>query len=122
MKKVGIIIGLVFLFFILCQTLVLSAELINEPSTLLFNTGLLLFGLQIFSIVVLVNETYKIFVKWFQKSEAPVEPSIEESPEETPVIKKKKRNYYRPKKKSEFPIGGTDKKEKKSNLKPKKDE
>lgn len=122
MKKVGIIIGLVFLFFIVCQTLVSSAELINEPSTLLFNTGLLLFGLQIFAIVVLVNETYKLIVKWSKKTETPVETVVEESSEETPVVKKKKRNYYKPKKKSDFPIGGTEKKEKKSNLKPKKDE
>jgi hypothetical protein len=100
----------------------LSAELINEPSTLLFNTGLLLFGLQIFVIVVMVNETYKIIVKWFQKSETPVEPIVEDSDEETPVIKKKKRNYYKPKKKSEFPIGSQNNTEKKSNVKPKKDE
>jgi uncharacterized protein YacL len=73
MKKVGIIIGLVFLFLIVCQALVLSAKLINEPSTLLFNTGLLLFGIQIFSIIVLVNETYKLIVKWSQKTETTVE-------------------------------------------------
>ena len=112
MKKVAIIIGLLFSFLILCQSLVLSAKLINEPSTLLFNTGLVLFGLQIFTIVVLVNETYKIIVKWFQKSETPVEPIVEDVPEETPVVKKKKRNYYKPKKKSDFPIGSIEKKEK----------
>jgi hypothetical protein len=99
MKKVAIIIGLVLLFLIVCQALVLSAKLINEPSTLLFNTGLLLFGIQIFSIIVLVNETYKLIVKWSQKTEPTVEPTVEidveltveELPEETPVVKKKKK-------------------------------
>ena len=98
----------------------------SYTSILLFNTGLILFGLQIFAIVVLVNQTYNLIVKWSQKDETTVEVNveltIEESPEETPVVKKKKRNYYKPKKKSDFPIGGTEKKEKKSNLKPKKDE
>lgn len=126
MKKVAIIIGLLLLFLILCQTLVMSAGLINEPSTLLFNTGLVLFGLQIFAIVVLVNQTYNLIVKWSQKTETTfevdVELNLEELPEKTPVVKKKKRNYYRPKKKSDFPIGSIEKKEKQTNLKPKKDE
>ena len=77
MKKVAVIIGLLLAFLILCQTLVLSAGLINEPSTLLFNTGLVLFGLQIFVIVVLVNQTYNLIVKWSKKDETIVEPSIE---------------------------------------------
>jgi len=59
MKKVAIIIGLLLLFLILCQTLVMSAGLINEPSTLLFNTGLVLFGLQIFAIVALAKGNYE---------------------------------------------------------------
>jgi len=130
MKKVAIIIGLLLLFLILCQTLVMSAGLINEPSTLLFNTGLVLFGLQIFAIVVLVNQTYNLIVKWSQKTETTfevdveliLEESPEKPPEETPVVKRKKRSYYKPKKKSDFPIGEIEKKEKQTNLKPKKDE
>jgi hypothetical protein len=104
----------------------MSAGLINEPSTLLFNTGLVLFGLQIFAIVVLVNQTYNLIVKWSQKTETTfevdIELNLEELFEKTPVVKKKKRNYYRPKKKSDFPIGSIEKKEKQTNLKPKKDE
>lgn len=94
MKKVAIIIGLVLLFLILCQTLIMTAGLINQPSTVLFNIGLVLFGIQIFSIIVLVNETYKLVVKWSQKTETTVEIdvelTVEELPEETPVVKKKK--------------------------------
>lgn len=120
MKKVVIIILLAMVFLAICQTLIMSAELINKPSTLLFNTGLILFGLQIFAIVVLVNQTYNLIVKWFQKTETPIEPIIEKTPEETPVVKKKKRNYYKPKKKSEFPIGRTEEKRKKIELKTKK--
>jgi hypothetical protein len=78
MKKVAIIIGLVLLFLILCQTLIMTPRLINQPSTALFNVGLGLFGIQIFSIIVLVNQTYNLIVKWSQKTE-------------TPVVKKKKK-------------------------------
>ena len=78
----------------------MTAGLINQPSTVLFNIGLVLFGVQIFSIIVLVNETYKLIVKWSQKTKTTVEPTIElnieltveELPEETPVVKKKKKN------------------------------
>ena len=73
MKKVAIIIGLVLLFLILCQTLIMTAGLINQPSTVLFNIGLGLFGIQIFAIIVLVNETYSLIVKWSQKTETTVE-------------------------------------------------
>ena len=95
MKKVAIIIGLVLLFLILCQTLIMTAGLINQPSTVLFNIGLGLFGIQIFAIIVLVNETYSLIVKWSQKTETTVEIdvelTVEELPEETPVVKKKKK-------------------------------
>ena len=60
MKKVVIIILLAMVFLAICQTLIMSAELINKPSTLLFNTGLILFGLQMPIRLVHFRETKQL--------------------------------------------------------------
>ena len=105
MKKVAIIIGLIISFLILCQTTVMSFHLINQPDTFSLNAGIVLFGIEIFTMIVLVNYTYNLIIGWNQKVEVvPEEVPTEEDLTETPKEKKKK------------------KKSKKTNLKPKKDE
>jgi hypothetical protein len=108
MKRVATIIGLIISFLILCQTTVMSFHLINQPDVFSLNAGIILFGIEIFTMIVLVNYTYNLIIGWDKK----VEESPEEVPTETPIVKKKKRNYYKPKKKSDFPIGSIEKKEK----------
>ena len=117
MKRVAIIIELIILFLILTQTIVFPFHLINQPDTISLISGVILFGVQIFGIIVLINYTYKLIVGWDKKPEI-----VSEEIQTETLKKKKKRNYYKPKKKSDFPIGSIEKKEKQTNLKPKKDE
>ena len=113
MRRVATIIGLIISFLILCQTTVMSFHLINQPDVFSLNAGIILFGIEIFTMIVLVNHTFNLIIGWNQKvEEVPEEVPTEEIPTETPIVKKKKRNYYRPKKKSDFPIGSIEKKEK----------
>lgn len=93
MKRVATIIGLIISFLVLCQTTVMSFHLINQPDIFSLNAGIVLFGIEIFTIIVLVNYTYNLIIGWNQ--------SIDVVPEEAPKKKKKS---------------------KKTNLKPKKDE
>ena len=77
MKKVAIIIGLILLFVILSQTIIMSFYLINQPDNFLFGIGLMLFGSQIFGIIALVNYTIKLIIGWNKKPEI--------TPEEVPT-------------------------------------
>lgn len=79
----------------------MSFHLINQPDTFSLNAGIILFGIEIFTMIVLVNYTYNLIIGWNQK----VENLPEEIPTETPKEKKKKK-----------------KSKKETNLKPKKDE
>ena len=105
MKKVAIIIGLIISFLILCQTTVMSFHLINQPDTFSLNAGIVLFGVEIFTMIVLVNYTYNLIIGWNKTVEVvPEKVPEEEVSIETPKEKKKKKN------------------KKETNLKPKKDE
>ena len=110
MKKVAIIIGLIISFLILCQTTVMSFHLINQPDTFSLNAGIVLFGVEIFTMIVLVNYTYNLIIGWNKTVEVvpgkvpEEEVPEEEVPTETPKEKKKKKS------------------KKETNLKPKKDE
>ncbi len=98
MKRVIIIIELILLFLILTQTIVFSFHLINQPDTILLISGLILFGIQIFGMIVLVNYSYKLVVEWKKQSEiVPEEVPTEEIETETPKKKKKEKNL-KPKK------------------------
>ena len=101
MKRIATIIGLIISFLILCQTTVMSFHLINQPDIFSLNAGIVLFGIEIFTMIVLVNYTYNLIIGWNQK----VEIVPEEVPMETPKEKKTKK-----------------KSKKETNLKPKKDE
>jgi hypothetical protein len=97
MKRVIIIIELILLFLILTQSIVFSFHLINQPDTISLISGLILFGVQIFGIIVLVNYTYQLIVEWKKQSEiVPEEVPTEEIETETP--KKKKEKNLKPKK------------------------
>lgn len=113
MKKIATIIGLVILFLFQFQGLISTIELLNKPDTLLVNIGIILFGIELFLIILLLNYSNNLIIEWRKASDREKQP--EEVLINTPP-KKKKRNYYKPKKKPEFPIKDADNVEKKSNL------
>lgn len=103
MKKVAIVIGLILVFLVLCQTTIMSFHLINQPNTFLLVIGLILFGSQIFGIISLVDYICNLVKDWNKQPEiVPEEVPTEEIQTETPKKKKKSK--------------------KEKNLKPKKDE
>lgn len=98
MKKVAIIIELILLFLILSQTIVFSFHLINQPNNILLILGLILFGIQIFGMIVLVNYSYNLVVGWKKQSEIMTEEVPDEEIKKEIPKKKKEEKNLKPKK------------------------
>jgi uncharacterized membrane protein YczE len=83
MKKIAIVIGILLVIIGLVETIDLSFYLMNRPDTYLFNSGLVLLGLQLLGFAYICRFMFDLVSKWSKDKETEITTTEEtEKPKE----------------------------------------
>jgi hypothetical protein len=93
MKKIAIVIGILLVIIGLVETIDLSFYLMNRPDTYLFNSGLVLLGLQLLGFAYICRFMFDLVSKWSKDKETEI------TTEEPKKPKKKNKNNLNQEKK-----------------------
>ena len=93
MKKIAIVIGILLVTIGLVETIDLSFYLMNRPDTYLFNSGLVLLGLQLLGFAYICRFMFDLVSKWSKDKETEI------TTEEPKKPKKKNKNNLKQEKK-----------------------
>jgi uncharacterized membrane protein YczE len=93
MKKIAIVIGILLVIIGLVETIDLSFYLMNRPDTYLFNSGLVLLGLQLLGFAYICRFMFDLVSKGSKDKETEI------TTEEPKKPKKKNKNNLKQEKK-----------------------